>query len=56
LKILIINVNFGLNFRNAGFDPAVIRVDGYGNVLYYHADSGSPLAWDIDHWFPCSSN
>ncbi|GAU11044.1 hypothetical protein TSUD_113370, partial [Trifolium subterraneum] len=39
---------------NAGFDPAVIRVDGYGNVLYYHADSGSPLAWDIDHWFPCS--
>ncbi|MCI40581.1 trichohyalin-like, partial [Trifolium medium] len=40
---------------NAGFDPAVIRVDGYGNVLYYHADSASPLAWDIDHWFPCSS-
>ncbi|KAL1298134.1 hypothetical protein HN51_042541 [Arachis hypogaea] len=39
---------------NAGFDPAVIRVDGYGNVLYYHADSASPLAWDIDHWFPCS--
>ncbi|MED6170987.1 hypothetical protein PIB30_036449 [Stylosanthes scabra] len=39
---------------NAGFDPEVIRVDGYGNVLYYHADSASPLAWDIDHWFPCS--
>ncbi|KAG4947900.1 hypothetical protein AAZX31_15G011400 [Glycine max] len=39
---------------NAGFDPAVIRVDGYGNVLYYHADSASPLAWDVDHWFPCS--
>ncbi|PQQ21271.1 titin homolog [Prunus yedoensis var. nudiflora] len=39
---------------NAGFDPAVIRVDPYGNVLYYHADSASPLAWDIDHWFPCS--
>lgn len=43
------------NFRNAGFDPTVIRVDPYGNVLYYHADSASPLAWDIDHWFPCSS-
>ncbi|XP_058780506.1 uncharacterized protein LOC131654101 [Vicia villosa] len=39
---------------NAGFDPAVIRVDAYGNVLYYHADSASPLAWDFDHWFPCS--
>ncbi|KAL2332428.1 hypothetical protein Fmac_020009 [Flemingia macrophylla] len=39
---------------NAGFDPAVIRVDGYGNVVYYHADSASPLAWDVDHWFPCS--
>ncbi|XWS19049.1 hypothetical protein CRYUN_Cryun32bG0097600 [Craigia yunnanensis] len=39
---------------NAGFDPEVIRVDPYGNVLYYHADSASPLAWDIDHWFPCS--
>ncbi|PRQ50785.1 hypothetical protein RchiOBHm_Chr2g0137071 [Rosa chinensis] len=39
---------------NAGFDPAVIRVDPYGNVLYYHADSASPLSWDIDHWFPCS--
>ncbi|XP_022714893.1 uncharacterized protein LOC111274482 [Durio zibethinus] len=39
---------------NAGFDPEVIRVDSYGNVLYYHADSASPLYWDIDHWFPCS--
>ncbi|THF94102.1 uncharacterized protein LOC114321313 [Camellia sinensis] len=39
---------------NAGFDPAIIRVDPYGNVLYYHADSASPLAWEIDHWFPCS--
>ncbi|XP_050136050.1 uncharacterized protein LOC126611712 [Malus sylvestris] len=39
---------------NAGFDPAVIRVDSYGNVLYFHADSASPLAWDMDHWFPCS--
>ncbi|GKV35634.1 hypothetical protein SLEP1_g43879 [Rubroshorea leprosula] len=39
---------------NAGFDPTVIRVDPYGNVLYYHADKSSPLAWDIDHWFPCS--
>ncbi|XVF24875.1 hypothetical protein REPUB_Repub13aG0165000 [Reevesia pubescens] len=39
---------------NAGFDPEVIRVDTYGNVLYYHADSASPLYWDIDHWFPCS--
>ncbi|XVF86537.1 hypothetical protein PTKIN_Ptkin18bG0049000 [Pterospermum kingtungense] len=39
---------------NAGFDPEEIRVDPYGNVLYYHADSDSPLAWDIDHWFPCS--
>ncbi|KAM7258552.1 hypothetical protein ACFE04_014293 [Oxalis oulophora] len=39
---------------NAGFDPAVIRVDPYGNVIYYHADSSSPLAWSIDHWFPCS--
>lgn len=44
------------NFSNAGFDPAVVRVDPYGNVLYYHADSASPLAWEIDHWFPCSSN
>ncbi|GER31213.1 hypothetical protein STAS_07196 [Striga asiatica] len=39
---------------NAGFDPEVIRVDSYGNVLYYHADAASPLAWDIDHCFPCS--
>ncbi|CAL9061096.1 unnamed protein product [Musa banksii] len=39
---------------NAGFDPALFRVDTYGNVLYLHADSASPLAWDIDHWFPCS--
>ncbi|GAB2250201.1 hypothetical protein Droror1_Dr00013560 [Drosera rotundifolia] len=39
---------------NAGFDPALFRVDPYGNVLYYHADLASPLAWDIDHWFPCS--
>ncbi|KAI4331470.1 hypothetical protein MLD38_029659 [Melastoma candidum] len=39
---------------NAGFDPAVIRVDPYGNVVYYHADSASPLAWEIDHWFPRS--
>lgn len=31
-------------------------MDAYGNVLYYHADAASPLAWDIDHWFPCSSN
>ncbi|XP_072964960.1 uncharacterized protein [Typha angustifolia] len=39
---------------NAGFDPALFRVDIYGNVLYLHADSASPLAWDIDHWFPCA--
>lgn len=39
---------------NAGFDPATFRVDPYGNVLYFHADSASPLAWEIDHWFPCS--
>ena len=44
------------NYRNAGFDPEIFRVDPYGNVLYYHADPGSPLAWDIDHWFPYSSN
>lgn len=31
-------------------------MDAYGNVLYYHADAASPLSWDIDHWFPCSSN
>ncbi|KAK9141595.1 hypothetical protein Syun_010995 [Stephania yunnanensis] len=39
---------------NAGFDPEKFRVDPYGNVLYYRADSASPLAWEIDHWFPCS--
>ncbi|KAL9828852.1 hypothetical protein AtNW77_Chr3g0172321 [Arabidopsis thaliana] len=39
---------------NAGFDPAVIRIDPYGNVVYFHADSASPLAWSFDHWFPCS--
>ncbi|XP_057807331.1 uncharacterized protein LOC131022005 [Salvia miltiorrhiza] len=39
---------------NAGFDPEMIRVDPYGNVVYFHADAASPLAWDIDHWFPCS--
>ncbi|TVU21539.1 hypothetical protein EJB05_31180, partial [Eragrostis curvula] len=39
---------------NAGFDPSLFRVDAYGNVLYLHADSASPLAWDIDHWFPCA--
>jgi hypothetical protein len=40
---------------NAGFDPALFRVDAYGNVLYLHADSASPLAWDVAHWFPCAS-
>jgi hypothetical protein len=39
---------------NAGFDPAQFRVDPYGNVLYFHADPASPLAWEVDHWFPCS--
>ncbi|XP_071733457.1 uncharacterized protein [Rutidosis leptorrhynchoides] len=39
---------------NAGFDPETFRVDPCGNVLYFHADSASPLAWEIDHWFPCS--
>ncbi|XP_042496115.1 uncharacterized protein LOC122075226 [Macadamia integrifolia] len=39
---------------NAGFDPEKFRVDPYGNVLYYHSDSASPLSWEIDHWFPCS--
>ncbi|XP_076902348.1 uncharacterized protein LOC143557067 [Bidens hawaiensis] len=39
---------------NAGFDPETFRVDPYGNVLYIHADVASPLAWDVDHWFPCS--
>ncbi|MCO5600727.1 hypothetical protein L7F22_054842 [Adiantum nelumboides] len=37
---------------NAGFDPAIFRVDIYGNVLYWNADQGSPLAWEVDHWFP----
>ncbi|KAI5059919.1 hypothetical protein GOP47_0024339 [Adiantum capillus-veneris] len=37
---------------NAGFDPAIFRVDIYGNVLYWDADPGSPLAWEVDHWFP----
>lgn len=37
---------------NAGFDPAKFRVDPYGNVVYWNADTSSPLAWDIDHWFP----
>lgn len=37
---------------NAGFDPAIFRIDVYGNVLYWDADPGSPLAWDMDHWFP----
>ncbi|KAL4195299.1 hypothetical protein AMTRI_Chr05g63950 [Amborella trichopoda] len=39
---------------NAGFDPTKFRVDPYGNVLFYHADPASPLAWEIDHWFPIS--
>ncbi|KAK8962902.1 hypothetical protein KSP40_PGU014470 [Platanthera guangdongensis] len=39
---------------NAGFDPELFRVDVFGNVLYLHTDSASPLAWGIDHWFPCS--
>ncbi|KAM7493774.1 hypothetical protein LguiB_028383 [Lonicera macranthoides] len=26
------------------------------NVVYYYADSDSPLAWDVDHWFRCFSN
>lgn len=39
---------------SAGFDPAQFRVDPYGNVLYFHADNASPLAWEVDHWFPCS--
>ncbi|KAF7028459.1 hypothetical protein CFC21_040378 [Triticum aestivum] len=39
---------------NAGFDPALFRVDAYGNVLYLHADAASPLAWDVHHWFPCA--
>ncbi|KAJ7558543.1 hypothetical protein O6H91_04G045200 [Diphasiastrum complanatum] len=39
---------------NAGFDPAKFRVDTYGNVLYWHADPASPLAWEVAHWFPHS--
>eukprot|EP01018_Ginkgo_biloba_P026442 Gb_23424 [translate_table: standard] len=39
---------------NAGFDPAKFRVDPYGNVLYMNADPASPLAWEVDHWFPHS--
>ncbi len=42
--------------RNAGFDPAKFRVDKYGNVLYWSADPSSPLSWEVDHWFPHSSN
>ncbi|KAE8774882.1 hypothetical protein D1007_52692 [Hordeum vulgare] len=40
---------------NAGFNPAFSRVDAYGNILCLHADSASPLAWDIHHWFPCAN-
>ncbi|XP_058112290.1 uncharacterized protein LOC131255560 [Magnolia sinica] len=43
-----------IHLGDAGFDPTHFRVDPYGNVLYFHADLGSPLAWEIDHWFPCS--
>ncbi|GLJ55852.1 hypothetical protein SUGI_1199280 [Cryptomeria japonica] len=39
---------------NAGFDPAMFRIDPYGNVLYKNADPASPLAWEVDHWFPHS--
>ncbi|KAK8971109.1 hypothetical protein KSP40_PGU010659 [Platanthera guangdongensis] len=39
---------------NAGFHPELFRVDVFGNILYRQADSASPLAWPIDHWFPCS--
>ncbi|XP_024363029.1 uncharacterized protein [Physcomitrium patens] len=39
---------------NAGFDPEKFRVDPYGNVVHWNADPSSPLAWDIDHWFPQS--
>lgn len=39
---------------NAGFDPVLFRVDAYRNVLYLHADSTSPLAWEVHHWFPCA--
>lgn len=61
MNMMIPSVSFNQHIklsvsRNAGFDPAKFRVDQYGNVLYFHADSSSPLAWDIDHWFPHSSN
>ncbi|CAM6051286.1 unnamed protein product [Sphagnum compactum] len=39
---------------NAGFDPAKFRVDAYGNVVYWNADPSSPLAWEVDHWYPHS--
>ncbi|KAI0502287.1 hypothetical protein KFK09_017234 [Dendrobium nobile] len=39
---------------NAEFEPALFRVDCFGNLVYRNADPASPLAWDIDHWFPCS--
>lgn len=42
------------HLRNAGFDPAKFRIDPYGNVLYINADPASPLAWEVDHWFPHS--
>ncbi|KAG4930732.1 hypothetical protein JHK84_047716 [Glycine max] len=43
---LVEQVSLSLLFTadNAGFDPVVIRNDGYCNVLYYHADSASPVA------------
>jgi len=28
----------------------------YANVLSFRADSASPLAWDINRWFPCASS
>jgi len=46
------NFTSAMECRNAGFDPAKFRVDPYGNVVYWNADPSSPLAWDIDHWFP----
>ncbi|EEC73803.1 hypothetical protein OsI_08507 [Oryza sativa Indica Group] len=39
---------------NTGFDLALFRVNAYSKMLYLHADSTSPLTWDIDHWFPCA--
>jgi hypothetical protein len=39
---------------NAGFDPAKFRVDAYGNVVYWNADPSSPLAWEVDYWYPHS--